>query len=236
MEEPVAEIAIVHEDAGLVVVMKPEGLAAIPERDLTQPSAQRRLEALRGERLFVVHRIDKEVSGLLIFARSEAVHRELSLAFERREVEKRYLGLVWGAIAPGARGEIEAPIHQFGSGRMGVDARGKTSLTRWEALARGELGGRAVTLVRLEPHTGRRHQLRVHAYHIGHALVGDPRYGEAALRGEAARLMLHAHVARFGLEGRRYTLRAEPPPSFTAILRRAAIDPAQASSPKDGSA
>lgn len=224
MEEPTADIAIVHEDARLVAVSKPEGLAAIPERDLAQPSALRRLEALRGERLFVVHRIDKEVSGLLIFARSEAAHRELSLAFERREVEKHYLGLVWGAIAPGARGEIEAPIHQFGSGRMGVDARGKASLTRWEALAQGHLGGRAVTLLRLEPHTGRRHQLRVHTYHIGHPLVGDPRYGEAALRGEAARLMLHAHAARLSLGGHRYALWAEPPPSFAAILARAGID------------
>lgn len=221
-------MTILHEDDGLLAIDKPEGLSAIPERDLAQPSAQRLLEAARDEKLFVVHRLDKEVSGLLLFARTAEVHRALSLAFERREVEKRYLGLVWGEVA-GERGEVALPIHAFGSGRMGVDARGRPSLTRWSVLARGALAGRAVTLLALAPVTGRRHQLRVHCYAIGHALVGDPRYGDKALQATQPRLMLHALEARFvlvrgrGEGGARHHLVASPPQGFLEVLRAAGI-------------
>lgn len=214
--------AILHLNESLLAIDKPAGLAAIPERDLAQPSAQRLLEAARGERLFVVHRIDKEVSGLLLFARSAEVHRALSIAFERREVDKRYLGLVWGEVV-GEEGEVALPIHEFGSGRMGVDARGKPSLTHWSVLGRGQLDGRPVTLLRLEPHSGRRHQLRVHCYAIGHALVGDPRYGDKTLQGTQPRLMLHAHEARFSLGTTRHHLVAPPPEVFVAALRAAGI-------------
>lgn len=237
---------ILDEDRDLLAVDKPAGLAAIPERDLAQPSAQRRLEAQRGERLFVVHRLDKEVSGLLLFARTAPAHRALSLAFERREVDKRYLGLVWGEVV-GDEGEVALPIREFGSGRMGVDARGKASLTRWSVLARGVLAGRPVTLLALSPHTGRRHQLRVHCYAIGHALVGDPRYGDKDLQATQPRLMLHAHQARLSLGADKHHLVAPPPEDFVAVLRAAGVahaidlDPGQPggspeSKPNSGSA
>lgn len=216
-------LSILHEDESLLAIDKPAGLSAIPERDLAQPSAQRLLEAARGQRLFVVHRLDKEVSGLLLFGRDADVHRALSLAFERRQVDKRYLGLVWGEVA-GDRGEVALPIHEFGSGRMGVDARGKPSLTRWSVLARGVLAGRAVTLLGLSPVTGRRHQLRVHCYAIGHALVGDPRYGDKPLQATQPRLMLHALEARLSLGGVPRHFAAPPPDVFLEVLRAAGIE------------
>jgi RluA family pseudouridine synthase len=224
---------VLYEDADLLAVDKPEGLSAIPERDLTLPSAQRLLEAARGERLFVVHRIDKEVSGLLLFARHAAAHRDLSIAFEKKEVEKRYLAIAWGALDPklGGRGEVSLPIHEFGSGRMGVDARGKPSITRWERVhdshktSRSEAADAAsgppvTTLLRLSPVTGRRHQLRVHLYALGHALVGDPRYGEHGRNADVPRLALHAHEARVKVGGRVLELRAPLGPSFVALLER----------------
>lgn len=222
--------AILHEDARLLAIAKPEGISAIPERDPVVPSIQRQLEATRGEKLFVVHRIDKEVSGLLLFARTAAAHRQLSIAFERRRVDKRYLALAWGRLDAGRSGEIDQPIHEFGSGRMGVDPRGKPSITRWAALANGRYGDADVTLLALSPHTGRRHQLRVHLYAMGHALVGDPRYGDAALQAKAPRLALHAAEAHFAwepgaLDGgpSRYDLHAPPPPSMIAILSEARV-------------
>lgn len=121
--------SIIFEAPDVLAVDKPAGLASIPERNLEEPSAQRLLEGTRQERLFVIHRLDKEVSGLLLFARSAAAHRELSLAFEHRTVEKHYLAISAGWL-PEDSGLIDAPVFQFGSGRMGVDPRGKASQTR----------------------------------------------------------------------------------------------------------
>lgn len=212
---------VVYEDDELLAVDKPEGLSAIPERDLSLPSAQKLLEAARGERLFVVHRIDKEVSGLLLFARHAAAHRALSMAFEKKQIDKRYLGIAWGALDPklGGRGEVSLPIHEFGSGRMGVDARGKASLTRWERVNAVSTPV-ATTLLRLSPVTGRRHQLRVHLYALGHPLVGDPRYGEHGRNAGIPRLALHAHEAKVSVGGRVLELRAPLGPSFVALLER----------------
>lgn len=210
--------ALLHEDPDVIAVDKPVGLASIPERDLSEPSAQRLLEAARGERLFVVHRLDKEVSGLLLFARHAAAHRALSLAFERREVAKHYLAAAhgWLPATSGEAGLIDAPIHQFGSGRMGVDPRGKPSQTRWRRLSPASPD--APILLDLEPLTGRRHQLRVHAYHIGHPLLGDPRYGDHARQAAYPRLALHAWRGRFPLPGRALELVAPPPPALVAML------------------
>jgi RluA family pseudouridine synthase len=181
-----APIETLFENEAILAVNKPEGIASIPERDLTIPSVRRVLEAERGESLFVVHRLDKEVSGVLLFAKMAGSHRELSLAFEQRRVDKRYLAVVHGRIE---RDElvIDAPLREYGSGRMGVDPRGKASLTRVVVLDRAAYH----TLVEVRPETGRRHQIRAHLYSEGHALVGDTRYGDAPGPDEN-RLMLHA--------------------------------------------
>jgi RluA family pseudouridine synthase len=204
---------VLYEDAHLVAVDKPEGLSSIPERDLSVPSAQKLLEAERDEKLFVVHRLDKEVSGLLVFARDAETHRALSIAFEQRLVHKTYLALAHGTIAAD-RGLIDEPIAEFGSGRMGVHAiKGKPSETEWKVIERF----RDTTLVEAHPRTGRRHQIRVHLYAIGHPLVGDPRYGDKPAAGE--RLMLHGRSLSVTLAGEKLELACEPPESFQRVVR-----------------
>jgi tRNA pseudouridine32 synthase/23S rRNA pseudouridine746 synthase len=202
---------ILHEDANLLVIDKPIGVSSIPERDVAVPSAQRLLESARGEKLFIVERLDKEVSGLLVFARDEQTHRTVSLAFEQRRARKIYVALAHGVIA--RDGVIDKPIAQFGSGRMGVhEKKGKPSRTEYSIVERYA----AHTLVHARPVTGRRHQVRVHFYAIGHALVGDPRYGDATEQAKWPRLMLHA--LRVELEG--LTVECPPPPTFVDQLER----------------
>jgi RluA family pseudouridine synthase len=207
-------IDVVHEDPGLVVVNKPEGIASIPERDPKEPSVRRLLESERGERLWVVHRLDKEVSGALVFARSADTHRALCRAFELRQVKKTYLAVTQGRVAL-EHDLIDMPIRQFGSGRMGVDERGKPSRTAFRVLMRGEHH----CLLEVEPETGRRHQIRVHLYAIEHPLLGETRYGKSA-PGPVPRLMLHAwKLVLPGLVGEPERAFVAPPPrSFLAEL------------------
>jgi tRNA pseudouridine32 synthase/23S rRNA pseudouridine746 synthase len=179
-------IETLFESEALLAVNKPEGISSIPERDLGVPSVRRVLEGARGETLFVVHRLDKEVSGVLLFAKNAVAHRELSIAFEQRRVEKRYLAVVHGRIEKDEL-VIDAPLREYGSGRMGVDPRGKPSRTRVRVIERAP----STTLVEVRPETGRRHQIRAHLYSEGHALVGDSRYGDTK-KNQGGRLMLHA--------------------------------------------
>lgn len=179
-------IPILYQDDDCVAVMKPCGVAAVPERADDEACLGALLGRQLGRRVFPVHRLDKEVSGVILYALTAAAHRFLNTAFERREVHKTYLAVVHGAVATD-RGFIRRPLREFGSGRMGVDdANGKPSETRYEVVRRS---GR-FSLVRLHPLTGRRHQLRVHLYSIGHPIAGDVRYGDPALRVGHPRLML----------------------------------------------
>lgn len=181
-------ISTLFENDDLVVVDKPEGLAAIPARDGRSGSLFETLCQQRDERLYVVHRLDKDTSGVIAFARNAASHRWLNQQFESRTVQKTYLALVHGAVAA-ETGTIDKPLRQFGSGRMGVDPkRGKASVTEFRVIERFA----SHTLVEAYPHTGRRHQIRVHLYDLGHPIVGDPLYGEKALQSCFPRLMLHA--------------------------------------------
>jgi tRNA pseudouridine32 synthase / 23S rRNA pseudouridine746 synthase len=182
-----ATISTIFEDDDILAVAKPEGLAVIPERDGEAPSLFEMLCTQRDERLYVVHRIDKDTSGLILFARNARMHRWLNGQFEARAVEKTYLALVHGQVEVES-GSIEAPLRQFGSGRVAVDPeRGKPSTTEFRVGRRFV----AYTLVEARPRTGRRHQIRVHLYHLGHPIVGDPLYGDRAIQQGFARLMLH---------------------------------------------
>jgi tRNA pseudouridine32 synthase/23S rRNA pseudouridine746 synthase len=210
----VSELRVLFEDREVLVVDKPEGIATIPERSLEAPSLRRLLEQARGEELFVVHRLDKEVSGVVVFARTAETHRELSMAFEARRVHKTYLAVVHGAIARDAF-EVDAPIAQFGSGRMGVRERGgKASQTRFAVVRRTG----AFCLVEAEPVTGRRHQIRVHAYHAGHPIVGDLRYGERVLQSRFERLFLHSMRLSLPLSGQERTFEAPVPEAFERVV------------------
>jgi tRNA pseudouridine32 synthase/23S rRNA pseudouridine746 synthase len=209
--------AILFENEDLVAIDKPEGVAAVPERrpDCAE-SLFEKLCAERGERLYIVHRLDKETSGVILFARTAEAHRALNLQFEKRLVRKVYLALAHGVITDDW-GVIDKPLRRFGSGRVGIDAQhGRASITEFRVL--GRLGPH--TLLELYPRTGRRHQIRVHLYSIGHPVVGDPLYGDKALQKNYPRMMLHAHRLTFRLPSDGpLTLEAPIPDSFEAVLR-----------------
>lgn len=204
-------IPVLYRDNDCVAVMKPCGVAAVPERKDDDDCLAALLSRQLGHRVFPVHRLDKEVSGVILYACTATAHRFFNTAFEQRAVHKTYLAVVHGAVASD-RGFISRPLREFGSGRMGVDdARGKPSETRYAVLQRTP----RFSLVRLYPLTGRRHQLRVHLYSIGHPIAGDLRYGDAAMRGGHPRLMLTAAGIALHLpSGRRLDLQDCIPEDF----------------------
>lgn len=210
------EIPLLLETKDLLVVEKPELLASIQERDREQVSLHHILQETRGERLFIVHRLDKEVSGVILFARNAEAHRHLNDQFAGRDVQKTYIAVVHGVI-PTAGGSIERALRQFGSGRVGVDDRGKRAETHFDVEERWP----ASTLVKALPRTGRRHQIRVHFYSIEHPIVGDTRYGDQALQRDFFRLMLHARTLSFtDRGGMRVTVESPLPPSFLLACER----------------
>ena len=185
-------IPVLLDDKGFLVVDKPAGLSVIPERPRPGPCVLTCLTEQGLGRLYVVHRLDKEVSGVLLLAREPASHRYLNDLFSGRQVAKTYLALVHGHV-PKDQGAIELPIRQFGSGRMGVAPEGKPSLTHYQVLKRME----RFTVLVVRPSTGRRHQIRVHLYALGHPIVGDLRYGDKQAQQGFSRLMLHARAIAF---------------------------------------
>lgn len=179
---------------------------------MTGETLRQEVERLVGKRLLVVHRIDRDASGLVIFAKDESAHRRLCKEFGSRRVKKKYMVLVDGDIR--GRGVIDEPLREFGSGRVGVDPRGKASTTRYRVKKRY---GRA-SLLEVEPETGRRHQIRVHLYHLGHPVWGDRRYGSPRPVGRAPRLMLHAWRVRLTGPCGVLDLKAELPRDFLKVL------------------
>lgn len=182
---------IVYVDKYLIVVNKPTGLLSVPGRGDDKGDCQvSRVQAEFPDAL-IVHRLDMDTSGLLILARGEAMHRNLSKLFHDREVDKRYLAVVGGQLAE-PEGEVNLPliVDWPNRPRQKVDFElGRPSLTRYRALAYDAASH--TTRVELEPVTGRSHQLRVHMMTLGHPILGDDLYGgEFATR--ADRLLLHA--------------------------------------------
>jgi tRNA pseudouridine32 synthase/23S rRNA pseudouridine746 synthase len=153
----------------------------------------------------------------MLFAKNAPAHKYLNEAFFARNVHKTYLALVHGTIIED-KGEIDRPIRQFGSGRMGIDEKnGKPSLTRFEAIKRSD----DHTLLHAFPVTGRRHQIRVHLYHIGHPIVGDQRYGDRNIQKNFPRLMLHAERIEFkNAEGKEISVRSSTAPEAMACFMR----------------
>ena len=178
---------IVYQDESLLAVNKPTGLLTVPGRgpDKQDCLYHRMLESFPDA--LMVHRLDMDTSGLVIFARSPEAQRDLSMQFERREVEKTYIAIVEGILEQD-EGLVDYPMRKDMEQRLPprhlVDCvRGKKAITAWRVLERAD----TTTRVALFPKTGRSHQLRVHMQSIGHPIVGDPIYGHPA-----ERLMLHA--------------------------------------------
>jgi tRNA pseudouridine32 synthase / 23S rRNA pseudouridine746 synthase len=217
MHPPLLEPSVLFEDEGLVAVDKPAGMATaagggIRDEDSLHGWVTRHV----GTRAFIVHRLDRGTSGVIVFAKAAEAHRRLSLAFEAREVAKRYLTVVEGHVRR-TTGEVNERLRTFGSGRVGVDPKGSEAVTRYRRLERLE----GADLLEMEPLTGRRHQVRVHCYAIGHPVLGDTRYGGVRPVGGVPRLMLHAAELRLPTEGGEpLVIRAEPSPDFVAVLER----------------
>ena len=209
------ELAILFEDDALLVADKPSGLLVVPGRGEDEaPPLRRRLEERLGRPGWVVPRRDQATSGAIVFAKTAEAHRFLSREFENRRVRKIYLGLAAGRIE--REGILRMPIREFGSGRMGVSRRGKPAVTRYRPL---EVFADS-TLVEIAPLTGRRHQIRVHFYAIGHPVLGDPLYGENRPVGGAARLMLHALYLAFRHPGgEEVAVEAPPGADWKSVLR-----------------
>lgn len=231
---------IVHLDERLVVLDKPPGLSLATRRDEPGAAALRLVEALsESERarlgpgeLHLVHRLDVGTSGLVVLARDAGMHRLLANAFAERRIGKTYLALVWGRPRP-REGRFEQPLgpDRADRRRMLVDAAGRPAATRYRNLAIAA----HVTLVELEPETGRTHQIRVHLAHAGHPIVGDDLYGGPRHRGvkpgalraalAPAHTLLHAWRLRLPAPplAQPLELRAPLPPAFERALAAAGM-------------
>jgi tRNA pseudouridine32 synthase/23S rRNA pseudouridine746 synthase len=181
----------------MLVVDKPAGLLAVPGRGEAKADCMLARLRVRHPDAQVVHRLDQATSGLMLFARGATAQRQLSMAFEARRIDKRYIAIVHGE-PPDERGSIELPLAADWPRRprQRVDAEhGKPSVTHWRVAERLP-GGR--TRLELTPVTGRSHQLRVHLAAIGHPILGDLLYAPPEVQAAAGRLLLHASALAFG--------------------------------------
>jgi len=175
-------LPILYQDEDLIVVDKPAGMVVHPAAGHASGTLVNALlhhvddlSGIGGEkRPGIVHRLDRGTSGLMVVAKHDAAHAELSRQFHDREVEKEYFALVWGVVAAGRR--IDEPIGRDPSNRKKMSARARRSREAVTRIVRAEQI-RVLTLLQVAIHTGRTHQIRVHLSAIGHPIVGDPLYG-----------------------------------------------------------
>ncbi|MCL5797528.1 MAG: RluA family pseudouridine synthase [Patescibacteria group bacterium] len=221
------EIKIVFEDGYLLVVEKPSGVvvnrAESVKGETIQDWAERKLSILNSQfpvneandfisRAGIVHRLDKETSGLLIIAKDPETFKLMQTQFKEREIEKRYFTLVHGQM-PSISGEIKASVGRLPWSRekFGVLPGGKEAITLYKCESLyGSLGQEKYTLLTAFPHTGRTHQIRIHLKYIGHSIVGDNLYaGRKVYRRDqkfCGRLFLHAKYIKFMHPYRKETL------------------------------
>ncbi|MGC4233566.1 MAG: RluA family pseudouridine synthase [Niabella sp.] len=165
---------IVFENNDLVALNKPSGMLSVPDREGEEPSLKDHLKQQYPE-IYTVHRLDKETSGLIIFAKTASAHKHFSKQFEERKTVKIYLGLLIGSLQK-TEGTVDAPIaeNQVKRGSMLIHKRGKSAITDYKLLK----DFKRYSWVQFRIHTGRTHQIRVHAKELGHPLVGDVVYGD----------------------------------------------------------
>ena len=229
-------LEIIEQNDHFIVINKPAGLLSIPDREGKEPSLKQLLQQ-QFEQVFTVHRLDRETSGIIVFAKDAETHKYLSQIFEERNVEKYYIGIVNG-VPPATKKTIDAAImeHPGKRGVMIIHKKGKPAITDYEVI---ETFGK-YSLVQFRIHTGRTHQIRVHMQHEGHPIVCDELYGdglpikvssfkrnyklskhEEEERPILARTGLHAQRLRFNdAEGTPYDLEAEMPKDMRALLQQ----------------
>jgi 23S rRNA pseudouridine1911/1915/1917 synthase len=236
---------IVFENDDFTALNKPSGLLSIPDREGKEISLKKLLQEKyarpddpvgRGQ-IFTVHRLDKDTSGIIVFAKNEAAHKYLSKQFEERQTEKIYVGLVIGSPV-NKKGTIDSPImeHPTKKGLMVINRKGKEALTDFEVLE--DFG--IYSWLQFQIHTGRTHQIRVHAKELGHPVVCDELYGdskpvfisslkhkfklsknELEERPILNRLALHALQLKFVLtSGKKIELEAPLPKDLKAVLQQ----------------
>ena len=227
MVEPAATPDVLFEDHDLLAVAKPPGITVVPASVEPGDCLHARLESARGEHLWVVHRIDREASGLVVLARTALAHRALSMDFEGRRVHKTYVAFVAGTLDPRA-GRIDVPLHAARRGKARPaepgEAGARDALTEYKVARRWLGAGLDVSRVEARPATGRHHQVRVHLRARGAPILFDPLYGRSVrqdpLQGAPCqRLALHAH--RLGLrhprDGRVVELEAPLAPDLVSL-------------------
>src|SRR5258705_4634132 len=165
---------LILENDDLIVVNKPSGLLSIPDREQKDVSLKTLLQEKYGQ-VFTVHRLDRDTSGIIVFAKNEQTHKHLSIQFEERLTEKIYVGLVIGSPAS-KKGSINKPIAEntVKRGVMIIHQRGKESITDYEVVE--DFG--IYSWMQFRIHTGRTHQIRVHMKDMGHPIVCDELYGD----------------------------------------------------------
>jgi tRNA pseudouridine32 synthase/23S rRNA pseudouridine746 synthase len=210
-------LTILFEDGEALVIDKPAGLPLDKPR-AGGISLEDRLDELKlgfHRAPLPVHRLDRDTSGCLLLARNPKALKRFSAAFEARQVDKRYLGVVAGPVE-GEQGTIALSLTKISSAKEGwrmiVAKKGKPAVTHWRKLEERD----GVTLVEFRPETGRTHQIRVHAEHaFGHSLLGDPIYGDG--RG-ARRTLLHAAGLTITRDGKEPIVAVAPLPADFAAL------------------
>jgi 23S rRNA pseudouridine1911/1915/1917 synthase len=227
---------VIHEDQELLVINKPADLVCHPSKngELSSLIGRVRLHLGPGTHPHLVNRLDRETSGLILVAKTATAARELGKVWAQRRVSKEYLAIVHGHVDADC-GTIDAPLGKDESSRIAirdcVRADGAAAQTSFEVLRRFRQGDAPFSLLRVEPHTGRKHQIRIHLAHAGHAIVGDKIYGcdeDAYLALVEGRLTpaqraalifpthaLHAGVLRFDWHGQAYRFCCEPEDWFS---------------------
>ena len=205
-------LRLVHEDDDLIVVDKPPGLLTIADEGERQRTVYRLLrdwvEARGGRRIFIVHRLDRETSGLLVFAKSPGVKHALQAQFAARTPERVYVALVDGVVRAD-EGTLTGRLAEDRALRVRAGGRGREAITRYRVLERSA----DATLLEVALVTGRRGQIRAQLAALGHPIVGDRAYGSR--RDPLRRVCLHAtRLAFTHPAGRRLTFESPPPPVF----------------------
>jgi tRNA pseudouridine32 synthase/23S rRNA pseudouridine746 synthase len=191
---PPGDPPVIHADDDLIIVNKPEGLLSVPGKGADKADCLIARLARMFPRVLLVHRLDTDTSGVMVFARTSAAQVALAGQFERRETAKDYVARVWGRVAADA-GTVDLPLTVDWPNRPRQHVNhetGRPAVTDWQVTLRSD----SETRMRLMPRTGRSHQLRVHMAEIGHPILGDPLYAHP----DAAaypRLMLHAERLAF---------------------------------------